>query len=146
MTHDDQGKDSTQAQAVKLTGLVWQRGIVDYAKPMPGMKYVACSTTPAGSWAWWLDEAPETREVCGSEQAAKAAAQADYTARILAAINADAIAALVGALDNLLEAVTASDEIGERVLTITGPTANLKWLIDAVDDASTALAQLGGGE
>jgi hypothetical protein len=71
---------------VTVKPLEWQRGIVDYAKPTPGMKYVACSTTPAGSWAWWLDEASETREVHGSEKAAKAAAQADYEARILAAL------------------------------------------------------------
>jgi hypothetical protein len=68
--------------------LAWTKGVVDIAQPMPGMKYVACNTTPKGSWAWWLDNAPETRGVFTSEEAAKAAAQADYEARILSAIEA----------------------------------------------------------
>lgn len=68
--------------------LAWTKGVVDIAQPMPGMKYVACNTTPKGSWAWWLDNAPETRGVFTSEEAAKAAAQADYERRILAAIEA----------------------------------------------------------
>lgn len=73
----------------KVKALEWKRGVVDLAKPMPGMKYVACSTTPAGSWAFWLDEAPETRAVFPSEAEAKSAAQADYDARILAALEGD---------------------------------------------------------
>jgi hypothetical protein len=73
--------------------LLWERGIVDYAKPMPGMKYVACSTTPHGCWAWWLDNAPSsTRTVERDEAHAKAAAQADYTARIIAALDPEALA------------------------------------------------------
>jgi len=68
--------------------LEWTKGVVNIAQPMPGMKYVACSTTPKGSWAWWLDNAPETSGVFTSEAAAKAAAQADYEARILSALEA----------------------------------------------------------
>ncbi|MFI3904001.1 hypothetical protein [Ochrobactrum sp. S1502_03] len=73
-------------QGVKVKALKWTKGVVDIAHPHPGMKYVACSTTPKGSWAWWLDNAPETRDVFSSEEAAKAAAQADYEARILSAL------------------------------------------------------------
>ncbi|MFC3206823.1 hypothetical protein [Aquamicrobium soli] len=73
-------------QAVAVKALEWEPGVVDWAKPLPGMKYVACSTTPAGAWAWWLDDAPETRAVFQSEVEAKAAAQADYERRILSQI------------------------------------------------------------
>lgn len=72
--------------AVAVKPLEWEPGVVDYAKPFPGMKYVACSTTPQGAWAWWLDDAPETRAVLSSEAEAKAAAQADYERRILSAL------------------------------------------------------------
>ncbi len=71
---------------VAVKKLEWTKGVVDIASPHPGMKYVACNTTPKGSWAWWLDHAPETRAVFTSEEAAKAAAQADYEARILSAL------------------------------------------------------------
>ena len=70
--------------------LEWTKGVVDIASPHPGMKYVACSTTPKGSWAFWLNDAPETRAVFTSEEAAKAAAQADYEARILSALEPSA--------------------------------------------------------
>jgi len=43
------------------------------------------------------------------------------------------------ALDNLLEAITANDKFGDRSLTTTGPTANLKWLLEAEEDARAAL-------
>ena len=43
-------------------------------------------------------------------------------------------------LDNLLDAITADDKFGDRSLTITGPTSNLKWLIEAQDDARSAIA------
>jgi hypothetical protein len=75
-----------RAKAVKVKPLVWEKGIVDWAKPLPGMKYVTCSTFPYGCWAWWLDGAEGPRTVERDEAAAKAAAQADYTARILAAL------------------------------------------------------------
>ena len=70
----------------RVKPLVWQPGIVDWAKPLPGMKYVACSTTPEGYWAWWLD-GTDVRSVEPDEEAAKAAAQADYEARILSALD-----------------------------------------------------------
>lgn len=49
------------------------------------------------------------------------------------------LAKAVEALDDLLEAITAEDRLGDRSLTITGPTANLKWLIEAEDTARAAL-------
>ena len=66
--------------------LVWDRGIVDCARLAQGGKYVACSTTPHGSWAWWLDGDSESREVHNSEEAAKAAANAHNAAAVVAAI------------------------------------------------------------
>jgi hypothetical protein len=85
------------ADKIKATGTVkprvkplkWERGAVDYARPIPGMKYVACSQSIGGKWAWWLDGDETTRQVRGSELAAKAAAQADYEARILAVLEGE---------------------------------------------------------
>jgi hypothetical protein len=90
--------------------LVWERGVVDYAKPFPGMKYVACSTTPHGCWAWWLDGDSSTRTVERDEHHAKAAAQADFIARITAWLDPAALAAM------LAEAVKAEREACARVL------------------------------
>lgn len=78
-----------------VKALEWERGVVDWARPLPGMKYVACSTTPQGSWGWWLEGAPETRSVHPSEAEAKAAAQADFDRRILSQIDFAALAAPV---------------------------------------------------
>jgi len=66
--------------------LVWDRGVVDCARLAQGGKYVACSTTPHGSWAWWLDGDSESREVHNSEESAKAAANAHNAAAVVAAI------------------------------------------------------------
>ena len=65
--------------------LVWDRGIVDCARLAQGGKYVACSTTPHGSWAGWLGGDSESREVHNSEEAAKAAANAHNAAAVVAA-------------------------------------------------------------
>jgi hypothetical protein len=58
--------------------LVWESGVVDCAKLSQGGKYVACSTSPPGSWAWWLDCDGQTREVHNSQKSAKAAANAHH--------------------------------------------------------------------
>jgi len=52
---------------------------------------------------------------------------------------ADAIETLTDALDNLLATITAEDQFHDRSLTITGPTANLRWLLEAEEDARAAL-------
>ena len=52
------------------------------------------------------------------------------------------LAKAVEALDDLLEAITAEDRFRDRSLTITGSTANLKWLLDAENNARTTLATL----
>jgi hypothetical protein len=52
------------------------------------------------------------------------------------------LAKAVEALDDLLEAITAEDRFGDRSLTITGSTANLKWLLDAEDTARATLAEI----
>lgn len=52
----------------------------------------------------------------------------------------EVIKGLVEALDNLLEAITTEDRFHDRSLTITGPTYNLKWLLEAEEDARAALA------
>lgn len=54
------------------------------------------------------------------------------------------VARLVEALDSLLDAITAENEHRDRALIITGPTANLKWLIEACDDARAAIAEVQG--
>ncbi|MCY0150587.1 hypothetical protein OEG84_25295 [Hoeflea sp. G2-23] len=81
---------AAEAQEVKprVKKLVWDRGVVDWARPLPGMKYVACSSDPHPHWSWWLDglEGPIDHHKCANEQAAKAAAQADYEARIISAL------------------------------------------------------------
>ena len=51
----------------------------------------------------------------------------------------DRIEQLTDALDNLLQAITAEDQFHDRSLTITGSTANLRWLLEAEDDARAAL-------
>lgn len=54
------------------------------------------------------------------------------------------LAKAVEALDDLLEAITAEDRFGDRSLTITGPTANLKWLLETEEEARTTLAEIEG--
>lgn len=56
----------------------------------------------------------------------------------------DKVAKLVEALDSLLDAITAENKHGDRSLTITGPTANLKWLIEACEDARAIIAEVQG--
>ena len=53
------------------------------------------------------------------------------------------MAVAVDALDCLLDAITASDRIGDRVLTIQGPTSGLKWLAEAEEQAIATLANIG---
>jgi hypothetical protein len=47
--------------------------------------------------------------------------------------------------DDLLNAITAENKFGDRSLTITGPTANLKLLMGAEDDALAAIAPFTKG-
>jgi chromosome segregation ATPase len=54
------------------------------------------------------------------------------------------LAKAVEALDDLLEAITAEDRFGDRSLTITGPTANLKWLLETEEEARATLAEIDG--
>jgi len=75
--------------APKVKPLVWVHGIVDLSKPQPGMRYVACSTSPSPAWTWWLKGEEHTRAVFLSEAECKAAAQADYERRILDALEPD---------------------------------------------------------
>jgi len=75
--------------APKVKPLAWVRGIVDLSKPQPGMRYVACSTSPSPAWAWWLEGEEHTRAVFLSEAECKAAAQADYERRIIDALEPD---------------------------------------------------------
>ena len=49
-------------------------------------------------------------------------------------------AAAVEALETLFDAITATDHVGDRKLTITGSTANLRWLLDAEENAQLILA------
>jgi chromosome segregation ATPase len=54
------------------------------------------------------------------------------------------LAKAVEALDGLLEAITATTQHGDRSLTITGPTANLKWLLETEEEARATLAEIEG--
>ena len=65
--------------------LVWEKGVVDWARLKQGGRYVACSTTPHGSWSWWLDGDDESPEVCANEDAAKSRANDHHRAAIMAA-------------------------------------------------------------
>jgi hypothetical protein len=56
------------------------------------------------------------------------------------------LAKAVEALDDLLEAITAEDRFGDRSLTITGPTANLKWLLETEEEARATLAEIEGSD
>ncbi|MDC0657090.1 hypothetical protein N6L27_03675 [Leisingera sp. SS27] len=76
-----------ETPAVAVKPLQWEPGIVDWARPLPGMKYVACSSE-GGKWSWWLEGEDRThavqRQVCENEAAAKAEAQKDFDQRIIA--------------------------------------------------------------
>ncbi len=79
---------------------------------------------------------------------ANAAASVDHALAALPAVDPLAdprVQALVEALDDLLEAITAEDRFGDRSLTITGPTANLKWLLETEEEARATLAEIEGG-
>jgi hypothetical protein len=71
-------------------------------------------------------------------EAAKAAAQADYTARILAALDTDAIAALVGALREIRSGWTAAADPDTGELVEVAMSED-----EMISIARTALARLG---
>ena len=56
----------------------------------------------------------------------------------------DAAPDMAEALEGLLDAIFAQDHRGDRLLTITGPTASLKWLLEAEEEARAALAKARG--
>ena len=132
--------DNTRAQAVKLlTGLV---------KPLVwisvGKEWLRAVTIFGNYNVMWGIEPDAAHLDHGQKltrystiEAAKAAAEADYTARIIAALNADAIAALVGAL-RLWRAFDRADHDNQVQLMLDYAAA-----VEATD---TALARLGGGE
>jgi hypothetical protein len=76
---------------IRVKPLVWSKGVVDYANPLPGMRYISTGHARDGSWSWFLDGENDTRGVLPSEAEAKAAAQADYEARILSALESEAL-------------------------------------------------------
>ena len=142
MTNDDQGKDNTGADGVKLEwlvrGLDWKpQGKTFFADHSAG-HYIVCHDYDG--WRWILvngrDMAGVAEKPFDTLEAAKAAAQADYTARILAALNADAIAGLVGASDALGSWMSAA---------LDDPNVCEAMKID-INNWFAALARLGGGE
>lgn len=88
--------------------------------------------------------------ICAMNKSCGARSSEFYTysgKKEVARANARLIAAapeLLEALDGLLEAITAENQHRDRALTITGPTANLKWLLEACDDARAAIAKAEG--
>jgi hypothetical protein len=98
-------QDNTPAQGVKLdlTGLVKPLEWKSFEQRQQAFSRAGPYTVVCYSerdWGW-SSEYSKGREA--TEQAAKAAAQADYTARILSALDLDAIAALVGANKALID-------------------------------------------
>ena len=75
---------------------------------------------------------------------AELAADRDRLAAANAVLEAK-VAGLVDALAGLLCAITDTDQIGDRKLTITGGTEALRWLLDAEDAARAALATQEAG-
>ena len=154
MTPDDHKDDSTEAQRVKmLAGLV--RGLEWDKHPdadhdatcdehfgggqnnIAGQNEYAIYPHPCATGYFVLDVmGNRCNEEFSSVRLAKAAAEADYTARILAAIDTDAIAALVGAGQE------ARGDIAQG-LSYLGFSPTLSQTIKRID---AALARLGGGE
>ena len=153
--------DNTQAQAVKLdlTGLVKPLGwrLIDERTAHAKCRYVSDRyiiehRLHGDHFDLWMGHNATTAARFDTLKAAKAAAQADYTARILAAIDTDAIAALVGAakpcLDLLRGLVAESGrgvDWGEEDAFRMG-----EWFenhdIANIDALDVAIARLGGGE
>lgn len=116
------------------------------------LEAMLAAATP-GPWAMGPDEEGEPAQCITADGFDIATAwggynRADADTRLIAAapeVTAELIAAhkriaeMKGALDSLLDAITASDMVGDRSLTITGPTANLKWLLEAEEEARDAL-------
>lgn len=132
---------------VKVRDLEWEAGIVDCATPFPGMKYVACSTSPPGSWSMWIDGVKFSHAVFTSEAAAKAAAQADYTARILAALDLTAVEAmdaenkrLRNILGRIRDHIDDGTEEGHVQLDYIGTQ-----MVDMLDDIRAALKETDNG-
>lgn len=116
--------------------------------PGNGGDYTVFGSDRKNEWMWcrngYFVDGHQMQKAVALELA-QAAANADHAARVLASLDTALIEELVGALDNLIDAVTAEDRFGDRSLTITGSTAALKWLIEAQDEASAILAKLKGG-
>jgi hypothetical protein len=114
-------QDNTPAQGVKLdlTGLVkplvWEVTFSEIprhainALTSVGMFVVVQDFVGMNVAVWWY-----SGQVFDTIEAAKAAAQADYTARILAALDTDAIAAVVGALALYRQSSALQDVAAER--------------------------------
>ena len=153
MTQDDQGKDSTEAQRVKtLAGLVrpleWQdfEGRGAKASAYYQANYLIQFWKSEGKFEVALSfpgyqtgyDGPRWHKTL---EAAKVAAEADYTARVFAAINTDAIAALVGALQAISGKVSweinPSNYLHREVCDL-----NADWC-EVGNIADAALARLG---
>jgi len=124
--------DSTQAQAVKLDGLVkplvWSDGYRPASSPQlyqiwPDNGGSGAPDDPIENFDGFMLYSPEMRAlgVHPSIEAAKAAAQADYTARILSAIDTDAIARAA-----LEAAAEIADEIMRKYAAEAYDTATVK--------------------
>ena len=147
MTDNDQkagcGKHTTGADGVKLPGLVKPLEWHDCAD---GTSHDDdCQYEIARDGKYWRvirGVTGGTSYLCHADtlEAAKSAAQADYTTRILAAIDADAIAGMVEALRCFVyETTHLSPEKSDG-------SHWCKISKDCLEGGHTALARLGGGE
>lgn len=120
-----------QAQAQQIAGLTAERDRFEAALAR------ACLV---GGTTYLIERAEkaEAERDSALAQNETLAMQRDTTAMELQRAEAE-VARLREALDNLLDAIMAQDRFGDRALTITGPTAALKWLIEAGDAARAAL-------
>lgn len=132
---------------VKVRDLEWEAGIVDCATPFPGMKYVACSTSPPGSWSMWIDGVKFSHAVFISEAAAKAAAQADYTARILAALDLTGVEVMDAENKRLREALISIDALDPEQQIDGFSVAAMRGLILRIGEiARAALKEIADGQ
>jgi hypothetical protein len=100
----------------------------------------ACKNQRDIFWSW-----PEQSACDECEDAIRALSTTFTNFELLAAAaQLPEVRALLDTADDLLNAITAKNQFGDRSLTITGSTANLEWLIGAEDDTRAVLALFKG--
>jgi hypothetical protein len=111
----------------------------DYAALLARAEQAEAEIKFQGNWVaaqeYWMARAEQAEAALKATLEREAETQRRHDARV---------AELEEALDGLYDAITAEDRFGDRALTITGSTENLKWLILTQDAARAALSREGG--